>query len=238
MTEIRPETPTVKTFRLVAAGLAAAPRRPALRPAPDRRGRLPGAAQLLHRVGAERHRRGRADRRTPGGRRGLELPPRRAVVGDRIEVRGPIGGYFVWEGRAADPCCSSRGGSGVVPLMAMLRHRAAVGASVPATLLYSARSADELIYRAELDGFGAAASSSGRDAHALAAARLDRVCAAHRRCDALEWSRDRPRRAGLHLRADVDGRGGGRAAGGTGYRCGSDPNRAVRRDGSLRRDDE
>jgi ferredoxin-NADP reductase len=74
-----------------------------------------------------------------------------AVVGDRIEVRGPIGGYFVWEASLGGPLMLIAGGSGVVPLMAMLRHRAAAGSLVPTRLLYSGRSYDDLIYREELD---------------------------------------------------------------------------------------
>ena len=71
-----------------------------------------------------------------------------AVVGDRVEVRGPIGGYFVWE--RGGPLLLIGGGSGVVPLMAMLRHRKATGATGTARLLYSARTAEDLIYRDEL----------------------------------------------------------------------------------------
>src|SRR5215218_6200115 len=59
------------------------------------------------------------------------------VVGDRFEVRGPIGGYFVWDAAAADPVLLIAGGSGVVPLMAMIRHRERVGSGAPFTLLYS-----------------------------------------------------------------------------------------------------
>jgi ferredoxin-NADP reductase len=72
--------------------------------------------------------------------------------GDEIEVRGPIGGYFVWDPAlsGAEPLLLLAGGSGVVPLRAMLRHRARTGSSVPVRLLYSARSWDEVIYRAEL----------------------------------------------------------------------------------------
>lgn len=81
------------------------------------------------------------------------------MVGDRIEVRGPIGGYFVWEATSGGPLLLVAGGSGVVPLMAMLRHRAASRAKVPARLLYSARSLDDVIYREELDRL--AASGSG-----------------------------------------------------------------------------
>ena len=70
--------------------------------------------------------------------------------GDEIEIRGPIGGYFVWEATSTAPLLLLAGGSGVVPLRAMLRHRARVGSSVPARLLYSARRLAEVIYRAEL----------------------------------------------------------------------------------------
>src|SRR5262245_29538743 len=72
-------------------------------------------------------------------------------VGDRLELRGPIGGYFVWEGRLGGPLLLVAGGSGIVPLMAMLRHRRAIGTSVPARLLYSSRSQEQVIYREELD---------------------------------------------------------------------------------------
>ena len=73
------------------------------------------------------------------------------VRGDQLEVRGPIGGYFVWDVTLGGPLLLVGGGSGVVPLMAMLRHRAAQRAQIPARLLYSSRSPDEVIYRAELD---------------------------------------------------------------------------------------
>jgi ferredoxin-NADP reductase len=72
-------------------------------------------------------------------------------LGDQLELRGPIGGYFVWDGSNGGPLHLVAGGSGVVPLMAMLRHRAASGTDVPATLLYSARTYGALIYREELD---------------------------------------------------------------------------------------
>lgn len=74
--------------------------------------------------------------------------------GDTLELRGPIGGHFVWELRDGGPLMLVGGGSGIVPLMAMLRHRAAAPESVrdaiPARLLYSSRSWQELIYRDEL----------------------------------------------------------------------------------------
>ena len=73
-------------------------------------------------------------------------------VGDPLEVRGPIGGYFVWRGAAsAPPLLLVAGGSGVVPLMAMLRHRQHLGLRTPAVLLFSVRTPEEVIYRAELE---------------------------------------------------------------------------------------
>jgi len=74
------------------------------------------------------------------------------VPGDRLEVRGPIGGYFVWEVSRGGPLLLVAGGSGVVPLMSMLRHRRAVGSRVPARLLYSSRTPEDVIYADELMG--------------------------------------------------------------------------------------
>jgi ferredoxin-NADP reductase len=93
------------------------------------------------------------------------------VVGDQLEVRGPIGGYFVWEVSMRGPLLLVAGGSGIVPLMAMIRHRAAAGdchdhgaadspnAKTQTRLLYSTRSPEDVIYfeelmnlRAECDG--------------------------------------------------------------------------------------
>src|SRR5437899_7977916 len=71
-------------------------------------------------------------------------------IGDKLELRGPIGGYFVWEARLGGPLLLVAGGSGIVPLMAMLRHRAAVGSTIPTRLLYSSRSFEDIIYREEL----------------------------------------------------------------------------------------
>ncbi len=73
------------------------------------------------------------------------------MAGDKLEFRGPIGGYFVWEEGEGGPLLLVGGGSGVVPLMAMIRHRAAVGSGVPTRLLYSSRSYEEIIYREELE---------------------------------------------------------------------------------------
>jgi ferredoxin-NADP reductase len=79
------------------------------------------------------------------------------VPGDRLEVRGPIGGYFVWEAALGGPLFLVAGGSGVVPLMAMLRHRARSRSTVPTRLLFSSRGVEEIIYREELDRLAAAA---------------------------------------------------------------------------------
>ena len=74
------------------------------------------------------------------------------VPGDRFELRGPVGGYFVWDADAsADPLLLVAGGSGVVPLMAMLRHRTAASSTVPAKMLYSSRTYEDVIYREELE---------------------------------------------------------------------------------------
>ncbi len=76
-------------------------------------------------------------------------------AGDQLELRGPIGGYFVWEQSLGGPLLLIAGGSGVVPFRAMLRHGAAVGSKVAVRLLYSSRSLDDLIYREELMRFAA-----------------------------------------------------------------------------------
>ena len=80
------------------------------------------------------------------------------VPGDRIEVRGPIGGYFVWEASMTEPLLLIAGGSGVVPLMSMLRHRAAAGAKNPTALLYSSRNFEDVIYYNELEQLSKAGS--------------------------------------------------------------------------------
>ncbi len=82
-----------------------------------------------------------------------EVSPYLAVevaVGDRLEVRGPVGGWFVWRPEQTEPVQLIAGGSGIVPLMAMIRTRAAAGSAVPFRLLYSVRTPDSIIYRREL----------------------------------------------------------------------------------------
>lgn len=71
-------------------------------------------------------------------------------AGDGFELRGPIGGHFVWTADRGGPLFLVAGGSGIVPFMAMLRHRAAVRSRVPAVLLYSSRTLEDVIYREEL----------------------------------------------------------------------------------------
>jgi ferredoxin-NADP reductase len=71
--------------------------------------------------------------------------------GDELELRGPIGGYFVWEEAYDGPRVLIGGGSGVVPFRAMLRHRIASQEPVPVRLLYSSRALSEVIYREELE---------------------------------------------------------------------------------------
>jgi ferredoxin-NADP reductase len=73
------------------------------------------------------------------------------ILGDRIEIRGPIGGYFVWEPSMGGPLQLIGGGSGVVPLMAILRARVEFGGDVPVHFLSSARTNEDVIYRVELE---------------------------------------------------------------------------------------
>jgi ferredoxin-NADP reductase len=72
-------------------------------------------------------------------------------VGDSIELRGPIGGYFAWSPGTVGPLMLIAGGSGIAPLMSMLRTRAPASSRAPARLLYSSRSERHIIYRRELD---------------------------------------------------------------------------------------
>jgi ferredoxin-NADP reductase len=80
-------------------------------------------------------------------------------AGDGLELRGPIGGWFAWEAREGGPLFLVGGGSGIAPLMAMIRHRAAAGSDAPCRLLYSSRSREETIFADELDDFVASDGS-------------------------------------------------------------------------------
>jgi ferredoxin-NADP reductase len=77
-----------------------------------------------------------------------------ARPGDQFELRGPVGGYFVWDASPGGSVLLVGGGSGIVPLMAMVRQRAASADSVPTHLLYSARAWEDVIYRDELEQLG------------------------------------------------------------------------------------
>jgi ferredoxin-NADP reductase len=126
-------------------------------------------------------------------------------AGDTLELRGPIGGYFVWSVGDGGPLLLVAGGSGIVPLMAMLRHRAAALAraglatrqAVPARLLYSSRTWDEIIYRDELARL-AAADPTLEVRHTLTRETGPEWTGLHRRIDRamldeISWSpRERP----------------------------------------------
>jgi ferredoxin-NADP reductase len=77
-----------------------------------------------------------------------------AEVGDQFELRGPIGGYFTWTAATGGPLLLVAGGSGVVPLMAMIRHRRAAGSDADARLLLSVKTRADIIYRSELEASG------------------------------------------------------------------------------------
>ena len=155
---IHDETPKVRTFTL---GL---PDWPGHRPGQHVDLRLTAedgySVERSYSIASEPERAGEIDitvERIEGG----EISPflnEVVVPGDRLEVRGPIGGYFVWEVALGGPLLLVAGGSGVVPLMAMVRHRARSGVSVPTRLLFSSRTFDEIIYRDELDRLASAAN--------------------------------------------------------------------------------
>ena len=132
-------------------------------------------------------------------------------VGDMIELRGPVGGYFVWEADMGGPLLLVAGGSGIVPLMSMLRHRDASGAEVGAKLLYSSRSWEDVIYRDELERLGVRHPRAGDRPHAdpIPALGMDRLRAPGGRPDA---RRDRvaclQHAVGVRVRTDALRRGG------------------------------
>ena len=153
---VRDETPTVRSFTLDLPGWSGH------RPGQHIDLRLTAedgySVERSYSIASEPERSGEVDitvERIEGG----EVSPflhQVVVTGDRLEVRGPIGGYFVWEAVLGGPLLLVAGGSGVVPLMAMVRHRARSGMAVPARLLFSSRTSDEIIYRDELDELAAA----------------------------------------------------------------------------------
>lgn len=152
VTAIRPETPRVKTFtlalpaftphlagqhydlRLTAEGGYQAERSYSIASPPEQTGEIELTVELI------------ADGEVSG------YLFEGVTVGDPLAVRGPIGGYFVWRGApGASPLLLVGGGSGVVPLMAMLRHRQRAGLQVPALLLLVVRTPEDAIYHAELE---------------------------------------------------------------------------------------
>jgi len=151
VTAIRAETSEVKTLTL------ALPNWTPHRPGQHYDVRLTAedgySAQRSYSVGSEPERTGEIDLTVERIAEGEVSPylDDTVIEGDRVEVGGPIAGYFVWDRSIGGPLLLVAGGSGVVPLMAMLRHRAAAGIQEPARLLYSARSYDLIIYRQELD---------------------------------------------------------------------------------------
>jgi ferredoxin-NADP reductase len=105
-------------------------------------------------------------------------------AGDRLELRGPVGGYFVWEPGRGGPLLLVAGGSGVAPLMAMVRQRAAAGSQVPARLLYSSRTLEDVIFREELERL-AGAGDGLTVTHALTRAQPGGWAGYARRIDAV-----------------------------------------------------
>ena len=112
--------------------------------------------------------------------------------GDKLELRGPIGGYFVWEASLGGPLFLVAGGSGIVPLMSMLRHGAASNSRVAARLVYSSRMWEDIIFREELEQLSA--GSDGLEVfHSLTRARPEGWRGYARRVDArmlaeIAWS--------------------------------------------------
>jgi ferredoxin-NADP reductase len=104
-------------------------------------------------------------------------------VGDAFEVRGPIGGHFTWRASDGGPILLVGGGSGLVPLMAMLRHRARQGSDADARLLVSARMVDALLYRDELERLGSAGDGLSIT-YTLTRAQPERWTGYNRRVDA------------------------------------------------------
>ena len=151
VTAIKPETAEVKTLTL------ALPNWTPHRPGQHYDVRLTAddgyAAQRSYSIASEPERTGEIDvtvERIADG----EVSPfllDTVVVGDRFEVRGPIGGYFVWDASIEGPLLLVAGGSGVVPLMAMVRHRSRARSATPTRLLFSSRRLEDMIYRDELE---------------------------------------------------------------------------------------
>ena len=155
VTGVRDETPTVRTFTLGLPGWAGhrAGQHVDLRQTAEDS----YSVERSYSIASEPERVDEVDitvERIPGGEVSAFLHEV-VVPGDQLEVRGPIGGYFVWEASLGGPLLLVAGGSGVVPLMAMARHRARAGGSIPARLLVSSRGPNEIIYGDELERLAA-----------------------------------------------------------------------------------
>ena len=144
-----------------------------------------------------------------------------------------MGGCFVW-GRHGGPLLLVAGGSGVVPLMAMVRHRAARGSEVDTRLLFSSRGWDDIIYRDELQRLTGDGLTVVHTLTRVAAARLGGLRAPDRRGMLAEVARARAAPAHLRLRADAIRRGVAEALVQLGHEPQRDQDRALRTDGKLR----
>src|SRR3982074_481970 len=151
VTSVRTETPEVKTLTLALPNWM--PHRPGQHYDVRLTAQDGYSAQRSYSVASEPERTGEIDitvERIGDGEVSPYLDDT-VVVGDRFEVRGPIGGYFVWDSSIGGPLLLVAGGSGVVPLMAMLRHRAVAGVKDPARLPHSPPTHEQIIYRQELE---------------------------------------------------------------------------------------
>jgi ferredoxin-NADP reductase len=147
---VRPETPRTKTLTLTLP--AWSPHRPGQHYDVRLTAEDGYQAQRSYSIASEPERSGEIDltvERLPDGEVSGYLHDV-LIPGDLLEVRGPIGGYFVWEAALGGPLLLVGGGSGVVPLMSMLRHRRAASSTIPARLLYSSRTPQDVIYAEEL----------------------------------------------------------------------------------------
>ena len=155
--------------------------------------------------------------------------------GDQIELRGPVGGYFVWEPAQGGPLLLVAGGSGVVPLMAMIRARDAAGSDAETRLLLSSRGWEDVIYRDELERLGGDGLTV---VHTLTRSQPPGWTGYARRVDAEMLAEvgpgptERPRR--LRLRPDAVRRGRLRGARAARARPAGDQDRALRIDGRMR----
>jgi len=152
-------------------------------------------------------------------------------VGDTLEVRGPIGRHFRWRANEGGPLLLVAGGSGIVPLMAMLRHRAVARLNVPARLVYSARTLDDVFYRSELVSMKGGPRCRRRRAHSdpIRTGKLDGMRASNRpRAARAPILRPLDATSYLRLRPHRFRRASGQPARRPWPRCGADLHGALR----------